>query len=143
MSGLEQKHNVAAQEICSGHCCVTFALHDVSGAVKVGGGVSRAGDTVVLSKLPLVRARWTADAAMCAGVVVMSWRALDCRSHPQVSHVSGVMFTIHTSERRKRPFAKGIYLFLTFGFTLLEGNSPDAFGHQVTPTGEASGPSDF
>lgn len=141
MCGLEQKDNAAAQETCSGHCCFTFALHDVSGAVEVRGGVSRAGDAVVLSKLSLVRARWTADATMCAGVVVMSWRALDCRSHPQVSHVSGVMFTTHPSERRKRPFTKGIYYFLTFGFTLLESNSPDALGYQVTPTGEASGPS--
>lgn len=66
----------------------TFALHDVSGAVKVGGGVPGAGHAVVLSELPLVRARRTADAAVCAGVVVMSWRALDCRSHPQVSQVS-------------------------------------------------------
>lgn len=66
----------------------TFALHDVSGAVEVGGGVPGAGDAVVLSELPLVGARRTADAAVCAGVVVMSWRALDCRSHPQVSHVS-------------------------------------------------------
>lgn len=143
MSGLEQKHNVAAQKTFSGDCGVTFALHDVSGAVEVGGGVSGAGDAVVLSKLALVRARWTADAAMCAGVVVMSWRALDCRSHPQVVHVSGVAFTIHTSERMKRPSTKGIYYFLTFGFTLLEGDSPNALGHQVTPTGEASGPSDF
>lgn len=111
MSALEQKHDVAAQETGSGQCCVTFALHDVSGAVEVGGGVSGAGHAVVLSKLPLVRARWTADAAMSAGVVVMSWGALDCRSHPQVSHVSGVMFTSHTSERRKRTFTEGMYYF--------------------------------
>ncbi len=61
----------------------TFALHDVSGAIKVGGGVSRAGDAVVLPKLSLIRARGTADAAVCAGVVVMTWRALDCRSRGQ------------------------------------------------------------
>lgn len=61
----------------------TFALHDVSGAIKVGGGVSRAGDAVVLPKLSLIGTRGTADAAVCAGVVVMSWRALDCRSPAQ------------------------------------------------------------
>lgn len=50
----------------------TFALHDVGGAVKVGGGVSGTGHAVVLPELPLVRARGTADAAVRAGVVVMS-----------------------------------------------------------------------
>lgn len=58
---------------------ITFALHDVSGTIKVGGGVSRACHTVVLSKLSLVCAHGTANAAVCAGVVVMSRRALDCR----------------------------------------------------------------
>lgn len=57
----------------------TFTLHDVSGAIKVSGCVSRAGNAVVLPKLSLIRARRTADAAVCAGVVVMSWRALDCK----------------------------------------------------------------
>lgn len=57
----------------------TFTLHDVSGAIKVSGRVSGAGNAVILSKLSLVRAGWTADAAVCAGVVVMSWRALDCK----------------------------------------------------------------
>lgn len=61
----------------------TFALHDVSGAIEICGGVSRAGDAVVLAKLSLIRARRTADAAVCAGVVVMSRRALDCRSAAQ------------------------------------------------------------
>lgn len=61
----------------------TFALHDVSGAVKVCGGISRAGDTVVLAKLPLICAHGTADAAVCAGVVVMSWRTLDCKNQGQ------------------------------------------------------------
>lgn len=66
----------------------TFALHDVSGAIKVGGCVSRAGNAVVLPKLSLIRARRTADAAVCAGVVVMPRRALDCRSQAQLLHVS-------------------------------------------------------
>lgn len=61
----------------------TFALHDVSGAIKVCGGISRAGDTVVLAKLALICAHGTADAAVCAGVVVMSWRTLDCKSQGQ------------------------------------------------------------
>lgn len=57
----------------------TFALHDVGGAVEVRGCVSRTGHAVVLAKLPLVGASWTADAAVGAGVVVVSWRALDCK----------------------------------------------------------------
>lgn len=118
----------------------TFALHDVGGAVEVGGGVPGAGDAVVLSELPLVRARRTADAAVCAGVVVMSRRALDCRSHPRVSHVSRVVCTSGGSERA---FSKGIYYFLTFGFTLLEGHGTDALGHQVSAAGEAGGPTDL
>lgn len=58
----------------------TFALHEVGGAVKVGGGISRAGDAVVLPKLSLIRAYGATDAAVCAGVIVMSWGALDCTS---------------------------------------------------------------
>lgn len=57
----------------------TFALHLVGGAVKVRGCVSRTGHAVVLAKLPLVGASGTADAAVGAGVVVVSWRALDCK----------------------------------------------------------------
>lgn len=57
----------------------TFALHDVGGAVEVRGCVSRTGHAVVLAKLPLVGASGTADAAVGAGVVVMSWRTLDCK----------------------------------------------------------------
>lgn len=72
----------------------TFALHDVGGAVKVCGCVSWAGDAVVLPKLPLIGARRTADAAMSAGVVVMSWRALDCRGQAQGCTVVSGMPTI-------------------------------------------------
>lgn len=61
----------------------TFALHDVSGAIKVCGGISRAGNTVVLAKLPLICACGTADAAVCACVVVMSRRTLDCKIQGQ------------------------------------------------------------
>lgn len=50
----------------------TFALHDVGGAVKVGGGISWAGDAVILTKLHLIRPHGTTDTAVCAGVVVMS-----------------------------------------------------------------------
>lgn len=57
----------------------TFALHLVGGAVEVRGCVSRTGHAVVLAKLPLVGASWTADATVGAGVVVVSWRALDCK----------------------------------------------------------------
>lgn len=61
----------------------TFALHYVGGAIKVRGGVSRAGDAVILAKLSLECACGTADAAVCAGVVVVSWRALDCKRQTQ------------------------------------------------------------
>lgn len=61
----------------------TFALHDVGGAVEVCGCVSWTGDAVVLAKLPLKGASRTADAAVCAGVVVMSWRTLHCRGQTQ------------------------------------------------------------
>lgn len=57
----------------------TFALHPVGGAVEVCGCVSRTGHAVVLAKLRLVGASGTADAAVGAGVVVVSWRALDCK----------------------------------------------------------------
>lgn len=40
-------------------------------------------------------------------------------------------------------FPEVVYRFLTFSFALLEGNGADALGHQVTPAGEASGPSHF
>lgn len=63
----------------------TLALHDVCGPIKVSGCVSRAGDTVVLPKLSLICACRTADAAVCAGVVVMSRRALDCRRQTVVN----------------------------------------------------------
>lgn len=42
-----------------------------------------------------------------------------------------------------KEFSKGIYYFLTFGFTLLEGNGTNALGHQVTAAGEAGGPTDL
>lgn len=51
---------------------VTFAVGDIGGAVEVGGGVPRASDAVVLPKLRLVGSRRAADAAVGAGVVVMS-----------------------------------------------------------------------
>lgn len=66
----------------------TLALHDVGGAVEVCGCVSWTGDAVVLAKLPLVGAGGAADAAVCAGVVVMSRRALDCRAQSTASCAS-------------------------------------------------------
>lgn len=38
---------------------------------------------------------------------------------------------------------RGFCYFLTFGFTLLEGNGANALGHQVTAAGEAGGPTDL
>lgn len=50
---------------------VTFAMGDVGGAIKVGGGVAWTGDAVVLPELRLVGSGRAADTAMSAGVVVM------------------------------------------------------------------------
>lgn len=43
---------------------LTLALRDADGPVKVCGGVSRAGDAVILSELSLVGSMRTADATM-------------------------------------------------------------------------------
>lgn len=51
---------------------LTFAMGHICGSIKVCSGVSRAGDTVVLTKLRLVGSYRAADAAVCAGVVVMT-----------------------------------------------------------------------
>lgn len=56
---------------------VTFAVEDVGGSIKVSSGVSRTGDAVVLPKVGLVGSRWAADAAVGAGVVVMSRSTVD------------------------------------------------------------------
>lgn len=52
-------------------------MRDIGGSIKVGGGVSWTGDAVVLPKLGLVSSRWAADAAVGAGVVVMSRSTVD------------------------------------------------------------------
>lgn len=54
----------------------TFAVGDIGGTIKVSGGVPGAGDAVVLPKLRLVGSCWAADAAVRAGVIVMSGRAV-------------------------------------------------------------------
>lgn len=52
-------------------------MEDVGGSIKVSSGVSRTGDAVVLPKVGLVGSRWAADAAVGAGVVVMSRSTVD------------------------------------------------------------------
>lgn len=56
------------------HCyqVVTFAMRHIGGSIKVSGGVPRTGDAVVLAKLRLVGSSRAANAAVSAGVVVMS-----------------------------------------------------------------------
>lgn len=61
-----------------GEKTLTLALRDAGGAVEVGGGVSRAGDAVVLPELRLVGPHGAADAAVHRGVVVVTRRTLDC-----------------------------------------------------------------
>lgn len=59
----------------------TFALGHRGRAVKVGGGVARTGDAVILPKIGLVGAHGAADAAVDARVVVVSRGALDWGGH--------------------------------------------------------------
>lgn len=56
---------------------VTFAVGYIGGSVKVCGGVPWTGDAVVLPKLGLVGSCWASDAAVGAGVVVMSRSTVD------------------------------------------------------------------
>lgn len=57
----------------------TFALRDACGPIKVSGGVSRTGDAVILPELCLIGPHWAANTAVDGGVVVMTWRTLNCR----------------------------------------------------------------
>lgn len=56
---------------------LTFAVGDIGGTIEVSGGIPRAGDAVVLSKLRLVGSCWAADTAVGTGVVVMSRSTVD------------------------------------------------------------------
>lgn len=60
---------------------LTFAMCDVGGTIKIGAGVTRTGDAVVLAKLGLIGGHGTADAPVGGGVVVVSWRAVYCGGH--------------------------------------------------------------
>lgn len=80
----------------------TFALHDAGGAIKVGGGVSGTAHAVVLTELALERARRTADAAVGAGVVVVTGRTLHCRSKQQKHGIVGAILKILAVNGLKR-----------------------------------------
>lgn len=60
---------------------LTFAVSDVGGPIKIGAGVARTGDTMVLAKLGLIGAHRTADAPVGGGVVVVAGGAVHCRGH--------------------------------------------------------------
>lgn len=60
---------------------LTFAVCDVGGPIKIGAGVARAGDTMVLAKLGLIGAHRTADAPVGGGVVVVAGGAVHCGGH--------------------------------------------------------------
>lgn len=60
---------------------LTFALRDTCGSIKVSGGVSWTGNAVILSKLCLIGPHWTANTAVDGGIVVMTWRTLDCMGY--------------------------------------------------------------
>lgn len=56
----------------------TFTLCYVGGAVKVGGSIARAGNTIIFSKFRLVCSQWATDTSVCGGVVEMPRRTLNC-----------------------------------------------------------------
>lgn len=58
---------------------LTFAVCDVGGTIKIGAGVARTGDAMVLAKLRLIGAHGTTDAPVGGGIVVVARRAVDCR----------------------------------------------------------------
>lgn len=60
---------------------LTFAVCDIGGPIKIGAGVARTGDAVVLAKLRLIGAHRTADAPVGGGIVVVARRAVHCRGH--------------------------------------------------------------
>lgn len=85
---------VSSQNVRSGlayplpHCPVfpssvgvtlTLAVCDVGGTIKIGAGVARTGDAMVLAKLGLIGAHGTADTPVGGGIVVVSGRAMHCR----------------------------------------------------------------
>lgn len=56
----------------------TFTLRYVSGAIKVGGSIARAGNTIIFSKFRLVCPQWATDTSVCGSVVEMPRRTLNC-----------------------------------------------------------------
>lgn len=59
---------------------LTLALRDTCGTIEISGGVPRAGNTVVLPELCLISPHRAADTPVYCGVIVMAWRALNCRA---------------------------------------------------------------
>lgn len=63
---------------------LTLALRDTCGTIKISGGISRTGDAVVLFKLCLIGPHRAADTAVYCGVVVMTWRTINCREKVKI-----------------------------------------------------------
>lgn len=61
----------------------TLALGHTGGAIKVSAGVSWTAGAEVLTEVRLIGPHGTADTTMDAGVVVVSWGALDCRQREE------------------------------------------------------------
>lgn len=55
---------------------LVLAVCDVGGTIKIGAGVARTGDAMVLAKLGLIGAHGTADTPVGGGIVVVSGRAM-------------------------------------------------------------------
>lgn len=68
----------------------TFTLGHGRGAVEVRGGVAGAGDAVILAEVWLVGAHGTADAAVDAGIVVMTRGALNCGERGEENVLTGI-----------------------------------------------------
>lgn len=118
---------------------LTLALRDTCCTIKISGGVPRAGDTIVLSELCLIRPHWAADTPVYRGVVVMAWRTLNCR----------VEMNIHIKWGRFGRLFQYIFLLwlykkkhkLTFDFTVMKGAGTFPLSVKSSPTWEAQGPS--
>lgn len=52
---------------------------DIGGTIKIGAGVARTGDAMVLAKLGLIGTHRTSDAPVGSGIVVVAGRAVYCR----------------------------------------------------------------
>lgn len=60
-------------------------MGDIGSSIKIRGGVSRAGDAVVLSELGLVRTSRTTNAAVRGGIIMMSGGTMNCTDRQMIN----------------------------------------------------------